>query len=261
MVNYEKSTANKIKNKGKKESTTPVYNENEENGKVQGNVNRCHFNRMCWEQPLNLLSIAFADYIVHYFHCVFSFLFLSLPLAFSFHCSSISLDCDGFSYFLICCCVPSHVFHIAAVNNSRVCFWPRNKSNKKNYYPYCIIENHVEFDNFQLSAHTIDCFSHFLVCVCVCIYTYIFSRCSGVSTAFIFLLALQFQIGNWLSCGFTIGCLLFDFCRRVYIFFLFLHTRCIRTSSIRLSNKPFSPHNFEQFGTTFTGMENGITFF
>lgn len=67
------------------------------------NVNRCHFQSyMCWEQPLNLLSIeAFTDYIVHYFRCVFFFCCFSLSLSFSpvVHFSSA----DGGFRFLICC--------------------------------------------------------------------------------------------------------------------------------------------------------------
>lgn len=124
------------------------------------NVNRCHFQScMCWEQPLNLLSIeAFTDYIVHYFRCVFFFRFpLLLSCSPVVHFSSVD---GGFRFLICCCCCCCCRVSPSLQCSSRARVWvcvsgvlaPNKKCNKKNYYPYCIIENHVEFDNFQLSA-------------------------------------------------------------------------------------------------------------
>lgn len=75
------------------------------------------------------------------FSCTFSLLsyvLLLIPLVRFLHRSPSPLF---LSFFRLVSGIVREPFHIA----------PEKCVIKKNYYPHCIIENHVEFDNFQLS--------------------------------------------------------------------------------------------------------------
>lgn len=175
-------------------------------------VNRCHFNRMCWEQSLNLLSLysICGLYCTVFLLCIFRFLFGFLyflcwicefsyllvvaPRTFLSGCSV----CIRFVLVCVCLCV--------CIASDRVSKFNRKTVIKKIIIRTASKKNHVEFDNFQLPAlftQDQNRFTHkkkFLPCI-----------------SHFFCTALQFQIGIWLLCGFTDYCL-FDFCRRTFFF-------------------------------------------
>lgn len=97
MKNQEQIKSNRVDVKLKKEA---IYRSFRSKSEWQKKTAKCWKLKwidavsivfMCWEQSLNLLSIAFTDYIVHYFRCVF----------FCFHFVVLLVPCFSSFFFLI----------------------------------------------------------------------------------------------------------------------------------------------------------------